>query len=174
LISVADLTDINACGTTPSLSDLSTFGAVMVWSNFPFSQPDTLGNVLADFVDQGGGVALATYSFSQSWRIGGRILTAGYSPFTVSPTAVCTSGQLDPRQFEHESPNHAGRYAGTVLHELQLYESALDGWWVLIAVDTAGNRTVAVNPTNRVVGVSIFQGSAIWAGYLQNALNFLR
>jgi hypothetical protein len=45
---------------------------------------------------------------------------------------------------------------------------------VLIAVDTAGNRVVAVNPTNRVVGVSIFPGFGDMGQLFANALNFIR
>lgn len=173
LIALADLTDISACGAPPTLATLSSFGAVLVWSNFSFTQPDALGNVLADFVDQGGGVVLATYSFSQTWRIGGRILTNGYSPFTVGPS-ICPPGLLSLATSNTGHPIMQGVTAGPYFANCNYSNPPLTAGGVVIAVDTAGNRAVAVSPSNRVVGVSIFPGFGDMGRLFANALNFLR
>src|SRR5688500_13131178 len=44
---------INARTSTPSLETLLAYDAVLVWSDFPFANPTVLGDVLADYVDQG-------------------------------------------------------------------------------------------------------------------------
>lgn len=174
LIALEDLTDINACGTPPTLASLADFGAILVWSNFPFSQPDALGNVLADYVDQGGGLVLATYVFSQPWRIGGRITTAGYSPFAVSDARFTTSGQLDLAKSNTSHPILQGVTAEVYFANGNYTNPALTQGATLIAIDTAGNRVVALNPTNRVVGVSIFPGFGNMGRLFANALNFVR
>jgi len=175
LIASEDLIDIDACGGPPSLTTLSDFGVVLVWSNFPFQQPDALGNVLADFVDQGGGVVLATYVFSQPWRIGGRITTAGYSPFTVSDVRFTTTGVLDLANSNTNHPILQGvTSAQHYFTNFNYTNPALTAGSTLIAVDTAGNRVVAVNAANRVVGLSVFPGFGDMGRLFANALNFLR
>jgi hypothetical protein len=175
LIALEDLTDLDACGAPPSLATLSDFGAVLVWSNFTPSQPDALGNVLADYVDQGGGVVLATYVFSQPWRIGGRIITGvGYSPFGVSDNRFTTSGQLDLAHSNTSHPILQGVTAEFYFTNSNYTNPVLTTGATLLAVDTAGNRVVAVNSTGRVVGISIYPGFGNMGRLFANALNFVR
>lgn len=170
-----DLTIIGACSTPPSLATLSEFSAVLVWSNITPTQPDALGNVLADYVDQGGGVVLATYVYSQPWRIGGRITTNGYSPFAVSSALFTTSGRLNLANSNTNHPILAGILpTDTYFTNVNYSNPALTAGATLIAVDTAGNRVVAVNPTNRVVGVVIYPGFGHMPRLFANALNFVR
>ena len=174
LIAVEDLTDINACAAPPTLASLSDFSAVLVWSNSTFGQPDALGTVLADFVDQGGGVVLATYVYSEPWRIGGRITSNGYSPFSVSNARLTTSGQLNLANSNTTHPILEGVTNQTYFTNGNYTNPALTPGSTLLAVDTAGNRVIAVNSTNRVVGVSIFPGFGHMGRLFANALNFVR
>ena len=174
LITADQLTDINACGAPPTLATLSSFGAVLVWSNYAFGQPDALGSVLADYVDQGGGVLLATYSFSETWRIGGRIATNGYTPFTVGGPSLTTSGHLDLTKSNTASPIMQGVTAQAYFTNSNYTNPALTPGSTLIAVDTAGNHVVAVNATNQVVGISIYPGNGDMGLLFANALNFLQ
>ena len=174
LIALTDLTDINACGTTPTLTSLANFSAVFVWSNNAFSDPVALGNVLANFVDQGGGVVLATYCFSSTWQISGRIETAGYSPFAVSTSFQSTSGVLNLAKSNTAHPIMQGVTAASYFENSNYTNPALTAGSVLLAVDTAGNNVVAINATNRVVGVSIYPGFGDMGLLFANALNFVR
>ena len=175
LITAEDLTVIAVCGAPPSLETLTDFNAVMVWSNFTPSQPDALGNVLADYVDQGGGVVLATYVYSQPWRIGGRIMTNGYSPFAVSSALLTTSGRLNLATANTNHPILAGVLAtDTYFTNFNYTNPPLTAGSTLLANDTAGNRVVAVNPTNRVVGVVIYPGVGNMGRLFANALIFVR
>lgn len=173
-VAAEDLTDIDGCGAPPTLTSLSDFGAVLVWSNFAFSQPDALGNVLADFADQGGGVVIATYAFSSSWRIGGRIAASPYSPFVVGGASASPSGRLDLANSNTAHPILQGVAAGNYFVNSNYTNPALTQGATLLAVDTAGNRVISVNSTNRVVGISIFPGFGDMGRLFANALNFVR
>jgi hypothetical protein len=73
------VTPINVFQTTPTLAELQHYDAVLVWSNFGFADPLALGDRLADYVDAGGGVVVATFAVTSTTtrRLGGRWQT-GY------------------------------------------------------------------------------------------------
>jgi hypothetical protein len=83
-------------GATPAPQDYDGFDVVFIYSEQPFEDPVTVGNQLADFVDNGGGVVIAAYSFSSSTAIAGRFVSQGYSPFTVNGT---NSGPVGPQKL---------------------------------------------------------------------------
>lgn len=86
-------------GGTPTTVDLAGIELVIVTSGDDFDDTVALGNLLADFVDGGGRVIEATYSFACptvgspgfEWGLGGRWDTAGYSPL-VGPSASPCDG----------------------------------------------------------------------------------
>ena len=69
----------------PNLAQLRAYQAVMVYSDYSFTDPVALGNVLADYIDQGGGVVMQTFAFYNAGGFGiqGRISTNGYLPFKL-------------------------------------------------------------------------------------------
>ena len=87
---------------TPTLEQLAPYDAVLVWRNTVPNDPDALGDVLADYVDQGGGVATAVFSFRQpQGGIGGRFASGGYYCITPSSNNF-TPGSLGT--FDSASP----------------------------------------------------------------------
>jgi hypothetical protein len=76
---------------------------VLTWSSTAYASPSALGNVLSDYVDQGGGVVQAPLSFdSVSGRhLEGRWPTAGNRPFSEAP-ATSASGLT----LLSDSPGH--------------------------------------------------------------------
>jgi hypothetical protein len=71
----------NARVDTPTLAQLQKYDAVLVWSNDPFNNSTALGNVLADYVDAGGGVVSALFATGyspDSLRLGGRWISGDY------------------------------------------------------------------------------------------------
>jgi hypothetical protein len=70
---------------------LSAYPVVIITSGDPLADPVALGNVLADYVDAGGKVIEAVASFATGfdgpgpWELSGRIVSAGYEPFTHGP-----------------------------------------------------------------------------------------
>ncbi|HEX2837769.1 MAG TPA: hypothetical protein VHN77_06535 [Phycisphaerales bacterium] len=77
----ASVTIINAGAVTPSLTELQAYDAVMTWSNLTYQSADGLGDVLADYVDAGGGVVVAVFATSTTTvnrSLGGRFRSGGY------------------------------------------------------------------------------------------------
>ncbi|MBS0190810.1 MAG: hypothetical protein U0573_02820 [Phycisphaerales bacterium] len=67
--------------STPTLAQLQAYDAVMTWSSSNYNNATALGNVLADFVDAGGGVVSAVFTTAETAtarRLGGRWITGGY------------------------------------------------------------------------------------------------
>jgi len=76
---------INISVVTPTLAELQTFDAVLVYSDGPGYQNSTLlGNVLADYVDGGGGVVVAVFA-TASLPFGGRFNLENY--WAIAPSA---------------------------------------------------------------------------------------
>ncbi len=72
---------MNAATSTPTLAQLQAFDAVMTWSNVNYQDATALGNVLADYVDGGGGVVVAVFANATATTArvpGGRWQTGGY------------------------------------------------------------------------------------------------
>lgn len=69
---------------TPSLPELLPYDLVVVTAYDPWADPDSAGNLLADYVDQGGTVVLMhralDTSFAAGRSLGGRIVLPEYSP----------------------------------------------------------------------------------------------
>jgi len=66
---------------TPTLSQLQAYDAVLTWSNYSYADGDALGDVLADYVDAGGGVVVAVFANTSTQvdrYLGGRWITGGY------------------------------------------------------------------------------------------------
>lgn len=72
--------------TTPVAEDFEGYEVVFVYTEEPFEDADAVGDLLADFVDDGGGVVLAAYSFSAGHAPGGRFAAENYSPLTLNGT----------------------------------------------------------------------------------------
>ncbi|MCC5785510.1 MAG: hypothetical protein JJU33_02280, partial [Phycisphaerales bacterium] len=61
---VVDAHNANQNGTLPTLAQLQSYDAVMVWSNGTYISDIDLGNLLADYVDAGGAVVTAVFETS--------------------------------------------------------------------------------------------------------------
>ena len=88
----------NASTGTPTLAELQQWDAVMVWSNVNFADPNALGDVLADYVDAGGGVVVTIFANTTTTTariIGGRWKTDGYE---VIPSAGGTTSSTGGAQ----------------------------------------------------------------------------
>ena len=72
---------------TPTSAYLSNYSAVLVYPNQDFADEVTLGNVLADFIDAGGIVAVAWPGEPDHKDVGGRFRTDGYYPVETASTA---------------------------------------------------------------------------------------
>jgi len=77
---------INASTSTPTLSTLEGYKAVLVFSDTGFLDPAGLGNVLAAYVNAGGGVVEATFANTNgtNFALAGQWASGGYDPFVIA------------------------------------------------------------------------------------------
>lgn len=71
---------INVSIVTPTLAELKTYGAVLVYSDGGFADADTFGDNLAAYVDGGGGVVVAVFENVFESGLGGNWSSGGYNP----------------------------------------------------------------------------------------------
>ncbi len=89
---VSSVTDYNCGGGTPTLDELLAHDAVLFYSDSSFSDRTALGNVLADYVDAGGGIVEAVFSVADNIRVEGRLLTDGYRAMETGSQTNCSGG----------------------------------------------------------------------------------
>ncbi len=139
-----------------TLAQLQPYDAVLVWTNTTFTNPTNIGDVLQQYVDQGGGVIIAVYAYTTGWPIAGGILNANYSPFLPTGGSA-VSGTIDMNSLTN--PNHpifeGIVTAPTYWNNANFSNPPLNTGGILLASDTGGNRAVAENPTGKVVGICI-------------------
>ncbi|HMX67353.1 MAG TPA: thrombospondin type 3 repeat-containing protein, partial [Microthrixaceae bacterium] len=78
---------------TPDAADLEGYDAIVTYTEMPYQDPVRVGNLLADFVDRGGGLVVMAHAFSANRAIAGRIVTGNYMPFSVDGA---DSGKVGP------------------------------------------------------------------------------
>jgi uncharacterized protein (TIGR03382 family) len=141
-----DLYDAGA--ETPTLAELQQYFAVLVY-NQPganFDNPMAFGDVLADYVDSGGGVVIAggaLDTFSGA-AIGGRMRTPGYLPFLLENGTGIESAPLQP----NGAPG------------LLMERVSLDNW------ATYGFNVFDCGECRRVTGLSVEVGATLLADYV--------
>lgn len=181
LVATGMFTDANFTSisypSTLSLSDLTPYDAVLVWTNSSFSNSQTVGDVLKQYVDGGGGVVMGTFAFSNSWAMTGGIFDPNYSPFLPS-FQQSVSGTINMATVPNPShPIFKNISADPVYWWNSNYSNPpLNTGGILLASDTYGNNVVAVNPSGKVIGMVIFpgylsQGNASTYLLVANALN---
>lgn len=84
---------------TPSVAQMQEYDAVMVFTDSGAQNADLLGNNLADYVDLGGGVVQATFSWHDAIPIGGRWRSDGYSPLTYGAQSQGTEFFIGTRHI---------------------------------------------------------------------------
>lgn len=150
----------NVASSTPVLATLLNYDAVLVWSNSVFSDPVALGDVLADYVDVGGGVVIATFAFfGPSFDLEGRIM-ADYSPFVQADPNLYSDATLGVYNAEHPIMNGVTAVSGHYRDNVTLTAGAES-----VAEWSDGYPFVAVK--GHVVGITVHPGTATshpWTG----------
>lgn len=91
----SSVTQINT--NDASAVNLSGFDSVLYYSNGSQDQdPTAIGNKLADYADTGHRLVIATFAFANQGNntLAGRIMTAGYSPYSVAGSSLYTTSTL--------------------------------------------------------------------------------
>lgn len=159
-----------AISATPTLLTLSAYDVVLVYTNYQPANPTALGDVLADYVDGGGRVALGTYALSASWGVTGRIATHGYSPFVNGVTGYM-SGRIVPTTPIDSLFDGINLGAVTYFWNSNFAHPVLDTGANLLATDGAGINMIARSANGKVMGVNLFP--AVYGGNNQEFYNLL-
>jgi uncharacterized repeat protein (TIGR01451 family) len=85
---------INVAAQTPTLAELQAYDAVLVFSNSSFANSVALGNVLADYVDAGGGVVVMHFALYNGLHIQGRFLSGGYCAIDATNSSWQSASNL--------------------------------------------------------------------------------
>ena len=161
-----DYFNAGSCTPTPQL--LAQYDAVFTWPSFQYSDPQLLGDRLADYVDAGGRVllgAFSTYVFGSP--LGGRIMTAAYAPVT-SPSGA---NHFSIAGYAHDG---TGCLFGAVRGFSAVYRDVLtlQGGGVVAAHWDDGEICVAYRPDLRVLylnGTAVLDRCQSWRHLVANA-----
>jgi VCBS repeat-containing protein len=156
---------VGATSGTPSLTKLRSYDAVFVFSVNGFQNSFQLGDNLAAYADLGGGVVVATHTFTPSGAgsLQGRLVSDGYVPFTpgeVKRFIARRLGQVllpDHALMAGVSSFHGGPYS---LHNNVGVRSGA----TLVAKYDNGVPLVAFKPVakNYVVGLNFYSPSSAY------------
>lgn len=166
-----------------TLEDLTPYDLVMTTNNTQWLQagnvnPAVIGDLLADYIDQGGKAIVNEFAYSyDDWRMGGRFINEQYGPFTPSTTdadiAVSLGTILAPGHPVMKGVNSL-QYTGFV-QNVGLAPGA-------VALTTWSNGDLCMAANKNVVALNLLpslgNGDPIqWSGDLptiyQNAIHWL-
>jgi hypothetical protein len=161
------VTDVPLVAYTPTLAEMQTYDVLIVWSNYAFSDPNAMGDRLADYVDGGGRVVLCCFAYygSTGWGLGGRLKSdAQYQTFVYGSSfdfSSKTSGWYDGGNFITADLG-GNPVTGYYKHNTTLATGA-----TLLAEWTGGIPFVALDQTNGVIGINLYPGNDenyYWSG----------
>lgn len=150
----------------PTLETLQDYDVVLVYTWYASSVAAAVGDVLADYVDDGGKVVLLQAAFTTSWGLSGRIMTAGYSPLQLAAGA----GIVGNRNISYASLSYPLHpiFNGTDVRNLvfwsnnQISNPGLDATATLIAQDNVGANAIAINADGNVIAFGICGSDTSW------------
>jgi hypothetical protein len=154
----------------PSPGLLRNYDALLVFTDaWPADDPgpgafDTIGGLLADYVDAGGGLVMCEFMIcGLSAGIRGRLVSPGYAPLAGGYLETGLDPEAD-RSIAMESiafPLHPVFY-GIAVDRLVLPgdfavgRPELDETATLLAVDDRGSNSVAVNADGSIIGLNMY------------------
>ena len=109
--------------TVPEVATLLAYDVAIVYSDYNITDKPGLGDMLADYVDDGGRLVMLQYCFYTGVAPTGRIMTAGYSPFQPAGGA----GVSGSRYIAYSSlafPLHP-IFNGTNVKDLEFWSNAI-------------------------------------------------
>lgn len=162
---------INAASATPTLAQLQAYDAVLVWSNVNFQSNVAMGDVLADYVDAGGGVVVSVFANSTTTAsrfLAGRWLAQAntYEVIVSQGGNTSTGGAqtlgtvLDPG---HPIMNGVSTFAGGT-SSFRPTSTAVRPGATKIALWSDGKTLVAVGPHPRRADLGFYPPSNAVSG----------
>ena len=144
---------------TPTLPQLENYNIIIPFSNSSFASATTLGNVLADYQDNGGTVVEFAYNWYTGFNIQGRWQSEGYSPYVLTGTYKSQDANLGANISTHPLMKNVSSLSAHGRLELTKATGA-----ILVAAWDDGQPLVATK--GRAVGINAYPGdySGVWSG----------
>lgn len=155
---------VNLTDSVPSLATLKKFDVIYVWSVNGFYNSQLTGDRLADYVDQGGRLVIAQFAYSKDLigrNLTGRVMSPGYCPLLEGPVGGNNNnmnkkiaiGSLD---FPlHPIFNYVHDDTLNYFAQSDLSDPGLDATATLLAKDTTGDNTIAINTKGNIIGLGL-------------------
>ncbi len=154
----SSVTDIDAASSTPTLAQLSSYGAILAYTNYEPNDGTALGNVLADYYALGGkALTIATYGLSNPWEIGGAVMTGDDAALTNLGTNGSVSGNLVATVPSDPIFNGIDLATFTYFYNGNFANPGLATGATLLATDGAGVDMIA-RSEDGIVNVNLFPG----------------
>jgi len=151
MIDIGNVVYFDARTSTPILSYLQNFDVAVVWSNYQFYDRIAMGNVLADYLDAGGGVVLGQFCFGSGWELQGRVMTE-YSPYTSGAISFST------RNLGINDAGHQLMRGVNALGDIYSSNVSLQNSPRVVAQYADGTPLAAYNPTMGLVAINGYVG----------------
>lgn len=166
-----------------TLGDITGYDVVMTTNNTQWLQagnvsPEVIGDLLADYIDQGGKVIVNSFVYSyDAWKLEGRFIDEQYGPFTPSTTDANITTSLGSIL----APGHPVmqgvstlQYSGFIQNVgLVAGATALANWANGDLFIAANNNVVALNLLPSLGDGGPFQWSGDLPTIYQNAIHWL-
>jgi subtilisin family serine protease len=176
--------DIYAKSSLPgiTLADLAPYDIVFTNNNTQWLQsgsvdPVVIGNLLADYVDQGGKVIVNQFVYSfDAWQLSGRFITENYGPFLPSTTDAQLTVTLGSTVSGHPLMDGVDTlsYTGFVQNvSLALGATSVATWSNGELFVAANNDVVALNVLPSLGNAGPLQWSGDLATLYHNAIHWL-
>jgi len=150
-------------GLLPELSALKEYDVVFLHTDYSAYEADSLGDILAEYVDDGGGLVMTQFCFSSNYGIGGEIMTSGYSPLQPADAAGSSGDrQIDPSSVSipiHPIFNGADVENLTYWAIPNFSDPPLDSGATLLATDLGGANAIAINADGNIIALNMFANS---------------
>jgi hypothetical protein len=159
---VADVVDyFDAQVGTPSVADMEPYDCVICWPNYTYANATQFGDNLADYADGGGAVVLPQFNFYSGWALQGRIMTAGYSPWSMT-----SSGGYSTHSLGWYDPTHPVMDGVTSGSAYFCFDVTEQGNVEDIAHYDNDYKLAAVSEDNAVGALNLYYGEtyAQWTG----------
>jgi hypothetical protein len=161
---------------TPTVAEMEEYGCVFTWSNYTYQNATQMGNNLADYMDNGGGVlscSFAHWNLDHYGGLSGRYANdENYCPLTrgghdFSSTSL---GNYDPHHIMD------GVESISDIYYWEDVSTEAPATWIADLAN--GTDFVAINVARNAVGINFYPGDyAHWTGdgwtLLNNAIQYL-
>jgi hypothetical protein len=181
---VTGVTDYDCASSTPTLDELAGHDVVFFYSDSTFADGVGLGNVLADWVDGGGGVVEAIFSVADNIKVEGRLLSDGYRAMTTGTQTTCSSGLVSligdhpildgVTSFDGGSSGYCASSAAAELGAARVADWGSGEALVAEHTPSGAGRVVALNfyPPSSDIRDDFWSSSSDGALLMVNALEF--